>query len=517
MSAAPPPRADRRLVVLGLLALGLAFVFTALAGLPPRRVGDGSEYYALYLSWEHSLRPWMTQAAYVAYDELFSRHEIMDLVSRDALAAAFPALRVGDTADFNHFWLYSLLARMVGATLAAVGLHVSAHGAFIALHGLMLFMTMALAHRHYGLRGLCVVAFMTFASPMIWFTNKVHTEFFTYCLTLSSVILVLAGRRVAAAVLLGLAATQNPSFAIVAAALVADRLRNFRQLPSAAEAAGIVLAGLLSVMHPLYYLWRVHVVTPQLLAGGASLGHNLSTFYIWFLDPDVGLLPNWPLGALGIVLGMWALARLPEKRDPSRYNGSWWWFVAVYLASCLYAHSSTINLNSGATPGLARYALWYMVLPFPLYLEALDWLRSNWKRTGAGVVLLLLLLPHNWRVCKPQLPESYAKPSKLSRIIQTKMPWLYDPPGEIFRERYSGLGEAAEAKASQGIVGPDCRKLLLQPNEHHGPAIAPQACGFDQQLLDAHVRARLQQRSDERYERIDDELYLKLKGQASHP
>lgn len=513
-----PASAPLRHAQLALIALALIAAFVWLAGFAPRRVGDGSEYYGLYLAWEHSLRPWMTEAAYSAYSALYSRHEIIDLVTRDYLASAFPALRVGDTADFNHFWLYSMLARAMGWSLETVGLPVRIHTAFVALHGLMLFATIALAHRYYGLRGVAVIAFMTCASPMLWFANKVHTEFFTYCLTLSAVICVLVGRRVSAAVLLGLCATQNPSFAIVAAALVADRLRDFRQRPSAAELAGIAAAGLLSVMHPLYYLYRVHVVTPQLLAGGAALGTNLWISHIWFIDPDVGLLPHWPLGTMAIVLGIWASARRPRGEEGlPRYGLSWWLFCAVYLASCLYAHASTINLNSGATPGPARYAIWYMALAFPLVLEAAGWLRVNYRRMAIAGVIILAVQPYNWRVNKPQRPESFSGPTGLSSLIQTHLPGLYDPPGEIFVERYSGFGEAAEGKLLQGVLGPDCRKLLVIPNANRGGGAAPQACGIDPQLLDAYVRERALQQPAEHYERIDDETYARLTAKHREP
>jgi hypothetical protein len=82
------------------------------------------------------------------------------------------------------------------------------------------------------------------------------------------------------------------------------------------------------------------------LAGGASLGSNLSTFYIWILDPDLGLLPNWPIGVLFILtaalLTKWGRDSTGEGGDKPFYL-----FLTAFFVINFYAHSSTLNLNSG--------------------------------------------------------------------------------------------------------------------------------------------------------------------------
>ncbi|WP_217619259.1 hypothetical protein, partial [Achromobacter sp. GbtcB20] len=169
---------------------------------------------------------------------------------------------------------------------------------------------------------------------------------------------VMVERYLAAALFIALASTQNPSFALVACIplfyrVVLQRERRY-SLFEVAMAVAVVVAVL---AHPVYYFARYGVVTPQLLAGGAALGGNIWTFYVWIVDPDLGLLPNWPLGLLVLLAALVAYLRKPVS-----LAGPGTWRVTAFVLACcainFFAHSSTTNLNSGATPGLARYALW---------------------------------------------------------------------------------------------------------------------------------------------------------------
>jgi len=191
-------------------------LFVILGKVPGVRVGDGSEYYGLFHAFQATHRPWMSPAAFDSYDVLVHSNTILGMVPRQALTDAFPLLRVGATADFNHFWFYSLLAVAFAKAVGLFGIALTIHQAFVGVHMALLGMTLAIGYRHYHWKGVLAVALMLLASPMFWFINKVHTEFFTVCLVLSGMILMRAHRYLAAALCMALASTQNPSFALIA-------------------------------------------------------------------------------------------------------------------------------------------------------------------------------------------------------------------------------------------------------------------------------------------------------------
>lgn len=463
----------------GLLLL--AVVANAL--LPVARVGDGMEYYALFFAWDGTARPWMTNASFDLYQRLHASGTIIGTLDRSYLEAAFPALKVGQTADFNHFWFYSLMAAIVQAPLARLGIQLGAHGSFLLLHGVLFFGLLGIAALCDGRRGFVAIVILTVGSPIIWYFNKVHTEFFTYCLTLAGVVLAMRNQLLFGALLMAFAATQNPGLSFVPVVMVA--LRGFFEWSrpySRWEVAAAVLTVLVLALHPAYYFVRYEVVTPQLLAGGAAPGAGLGVGYIWLLDPDVGLFPNWPLGLFLALLGAlcWRSFVATEPQLQPEKSLQFWVSIGVFFVAAMYSHASTENLNSGATPGLARYALWYIPLVYPLILAvvaAVDRMPTRqWATATVGLTIVVVatgttILSVRW--------ESYTSPSLASRLVQTYIPWLYTPPAEIFGERYSGYGETPNVASA--IVGPDCSKTLLLP----GPAdkrviVISRRCGFEE-------------------------------------
>lgn len=484
-----------------LIALASALVFWLMSRLPAQRVGDGSEYYAMFYAWSAAWRPWTTAASHAAYDALLHSGTVGGLVTRDWFDTYFGALHIGATTDFNHFWFYSLLAVLCQKLLLLVGVHLAPHASFMLLHALLVAATFGLAWRHYRWHGLAVIAMLIFGSPVVWYLNKVHTEVFTVCLLLLAMMQMHRARYASASLLLALVSTQNPSFALIAGIPWAYRvLLQWRQRYSGAELLMLAGAAVAVLVHPAYYYWRYGVPTPQLLAGGADLGGNLSTFYIWIIDPDLGLLPNWPLGTVALLLAavLWlrrraaadtaAGAAATVTEVPASGQRAWLQhlFVLLYLMINFYAQSSTTNLNSGATPGLARYALWYLPLALPLLL----WLvaRGPWRSPRGYAVGLLLLLLTVVSVVRydPRRPEQYGGPSRLSYQLQYRLPGLYNPPPEVFMERYSGVGEA---RTFDLVVGPDCRKILLLGWVPTPGAIAPKKCLYDLEQLSAYRRA----------------------------
>lgn len=471
-----------------LIGAALLLLFVVLGHMRPVRVGDGSEYYGLFYAFEAGHRPWMAPQAYAAYERLFASGSVLGLVPREFLANAFTALRVGETSDFNHFWFYSLLAFGCNKLAALFGIALSVHRSFVALHLVCMSATCAIAYRLFSWKGVLAVALMLLASPMLWFMDKAHTEFMTVCLATSAVMLVMGQRYLAAALCLALASTQNPSFALIACIPLFYRAVLERQRAYAwTEVAMAVLVVLAVLMHPVYYFCRYGVATPQLLAGGAALGANLSTFYVWIIDPDVGLLPNWPLGVAVLVLALLSLWPRSGAAPVRAIDRRWLAFALGYLLINFYAHSSTTNLNSGATPGLARYALWYLPLAFPLFLRVFTLFPTRSRAWYAALPLLLLLCAASLWTNDPRRFEQYTRPSWPSLFVQTHLPFLYNPPAEIFAERYAGIGEEVHQRAVRAVIGPDCRKMLVWPGPQRHGAIGAPDCMFDPARLGAYV------------------------------
>ncbi|MET0320338.1 MAG: hypothetical protein ABW069_06420, partial [Duganella sp.] len=184
----------------------------------------------------------------------------------------------------------------------------------------------------------------------------------------------------------------------------------------------------------------------------------------------------------------------------------------LYLAINLYAQSSTTNLNSGGTPGVARYALWYL----PLWLPLLLWLaaRVPWRRPpGMALGALCLLLTGVAIVCyDPRQPESYLRPSALSLALQTRLPGWYDPPPQVFSQRY-GAGDTGSVQGVGLVVGPDCRKALLLDTVSMTRAAAPGKCLYDLARLNAYRRALGRQAT--RYVELGEALTASLRLQAA--
>jgi hypothetical protein len=146
------------------------------------RVGDGSEYYALFYAWSETFRPWMSDSAYAAYEKFLQIGSVNHGVSAERLKAAFPAL----DSDFNHFWFYSLLSYLASVPFKAIGVDLNAHSSFMLLHYLLLVTLFSVLYHLYKWQGVAAAFILVLTSPLIWYLNKVHTEFFTVILILLS-------------------------------------------------------------------------------------------------------------------------------------------------------------------------------------------------------------------------------------------------------------------------------------------------------------------------------------------
>jgi hypothetical protein len=431
--------------------------------LPSMRVGDGSEYYAMFLAWTQAFRPWMLDFVWQAYERFAAHSGVAGVVSADRLANAFPALKIGDTHDFNHFWFYSFLAAIVGFVPQKLGL-ADPTISFGALHGLLLAVPAVMAYRSYGWVGVVAVLLLVLSSPLIWYINKVHTEFFTVTMVAASVLAIMRRDVPLSALFLAIASTQNLPIAGVAfvmcAVFVVSRIWIKTPREDVARIMLILTAtAIFAALHPIYYYMRFHVLTPQLLAGGAEIGIGLRYAFIWLIDPDIGLLPNWPTGVVALIGGLLIVAKRPGLWDGSRML--FFAYSLLFIAVCLFAQSSTTNINSGATPGPARYGLWYIPLALPFIITCIRWASEQRVRLVMVVGLTTIACAVSSFTFAPWRHEAYNKPTLQSTLVQTYLPALYEPPPEIWLERYSGHGERRPTMPYAAVVGPDCNRVLV--------------------------------------------------------
>lgn len=470
-----------------------ANLFAVLLAQPAWRFGDGSEYYALYLAILEHGRPFMTEDAWSDYSALAGNGTILYMADTNALRASFPSLADAQTADFNHFWFYPALAAAIAAPLKLIGLSVAPHKAFLALHALLFGATLTLAGRLDGKRGATTVAMLFLASPVLWFATRAHTEFFTVALILQTFILLRHGKLFYAAIPIAFASTQNISLAATAWALITFALFDSRMACGRRirvreiVAAGIALVS--TLLHPLYYLHRHGVITPQLKVGGAKVGGNLEYLLSVLIEPDIGLFPNWCFGVFIFVVCIALAARYRPKLGFA-YPA----IVAIFLITNLFAQASTTNLNSGSID-LSRYALWYI----PLFYAPLFWLISEtigkpirWPVTFLLTTAATPLIAWNLTWYWPSRPDRYTQPTIYSWILQAKLPDAYDPPAEVFTERNTGTDAVAPPEAA--VAGPACRKLYVPAGVIGASSIrviSRHHCVFDEHRLAALVAAHL--------------------------
>jgi hypothetical protein len=369
-----------------------------------------------------------------------------------------PALRASDgRQDFPHFWLYPLTTVPALWITEALSLHPNT--AFTATNLLLAVLAFAML----VWRGLTPVALMVLAGPLLWWIDKAHADVFTVSLLTIGFVL-LHGSPGWALVALGAAAAQNPPLApvfILAAASVAVGLytRRARADDFAARQAWIGLASgsALAMIPFLYYLWRLGILTP--LAGWTrphlpTVG-EMGTF-LW--DPNIGLMLNHPVFVVSMGIALMAAVR-------TRRLGTWNTWLPLACALLLLAgFSQSVNINHGATPGMNRWTLWLVALGAPLLAEASTSLRgSRWMGIAAMASLV-------WSIYwfQPSRPENYKTATPTAQWIWSRVPWLNNPPVEIFAERVSHA-----EPPTVPVALPDCRKVLIVEGRWPAPCLPP--------------------------------------------
>lgn len=412
--------ARSRLVALAYLTLLVALVATS----APRLVGDARDYV---------------------------------LMATDFASGRFPRPHSTD-----HFWLYPALASP--GVWAADATGTNPLYAFAVVNVALLGASAWIVSRRLPWS----IVVLLFAGPILWWTDKPHTEPFTFAL-MAAACTFLATAPWWSMAALSVASTQNPPFALLAGivalgtwwndpAVLGDR--RFRR--------GVMGALAVAALHPLYYWLRLGSLTALDRAATPHIP-GLNEYLAPLVDPNIGLLPAFPglvvAGCLAVAAWVW------QRRALSRLDA-----IVVAAALVLLASVSQAgNVNHGGTPGLSRYALWLIPLAIPL-LEACAPIAA--ARRGLGIVAVASAALCVW-VYHPSRPDGSTTPTRLAMWLWTTHPAIDNPLPEVFIERLSGREDMWLPQSTPG-----CEKILLTGR---GPSIGvwPVWCALGSPVPDA--------------------------------
>jgi len=435
------PLETTRALRLRFVVVYLVLLVTLAASSTQRRVGDGHEYLAMALNLSRMHPPAISDVEMRDIERTFtslgSGFEGISLVN--------PDLRGRDgRQDLIHFWLYPLLA--APWIWVARGLAFPVNAAFTFVNILFLVGALWIVSNHVRRD----VALLLFVGPIIWWVDKGHTEAFTFALLASGVALVTAAPWWSL-VALGAAAAQNPAIAAtlpmagLAAIAVRPAVWRDRRLWLGA-CGGVALAAL----HPLYYWSRLGRLS---LLGGLAIG-EVPSFAVWsapLIDPNVGILINFPWLTLALVIAIVALAwRSPHVlRTPAVL------LSIAALAVFLVSFSQIPNVNHGGTSGISRYGLWCIPLTLPVFALC-DGVERRPRLEWLGAIALVSCL---WcvRFFHPQSQADYLLPTRFAQTLWTRFPSIDNPLPEIFGERVIGRGDVSWLP----VATSHCEKVLL--------------------------------------------------------
>ena len=418
----------------------MAWLGVALWQANPVRVGDGHEHVAVAISLARGHGPSLApdqipslEAELRALGPSFARATLRspDLVGRDG------------RQDVPHFWLYPLLATPFVKVALLAG--VSPLWGFVALHVVLM----------GALIGLIVTGpaptwtALLVLSPLVWWLDKPSTDLMLVS-CLAGAMLLWTTRPGVALVLLGVGASQNPGLILVVALFAAwGSIERPARLLCRRWRTGLLVAALLTILPPAYYLWRLGIPSP-LAASTATRWPGMVDALFPLTDVTMGLIVRYPPYVLAVIVaaGWLAWRELSRLRDP---------FVAtsgLAAVALLWAVGQPVSQNHGGSPDLSRYALWLMPLALPLLQQA----GTSASAVVAPLGLGLAALSAVWTLVAfpPSRPEGHLEPTPLARWLWTRHPMWSDPRPEVFAERFSHV----EPPVGQAAT-PDCQKVLL--------------------------------------------------------
>jgi hypothetical protein len=427
------------------------------------RIGDGWEYVVMACNWARNFTPWVTR------DGLLACAQETDWPAAQAVASFIRHPVVG--YDPFHFWLLRLLAapfawvcRMAGA---------SPFYAFPMLHlGIVCGVAWRLIRALGQARAACVLLILA-CSPLVFWSNKSHSEFFIISGVLLAFAVLYRGATLEAAFWLGLVANQQLTVApfawgLVAAWFASDR-RRFIDRRAWMRALPAIAAPLLC---PAYTELRYHM--PSLINKAGTNDYTAVSVHralALFIDPDIGLFAIWPLGlALAAVAAVCAIVLRKRLRDMAGLAI----FTACWLTLLPLLMTIQTNWNSGGSVYISRYAL-YHIPPVAIWFTVLAFRLASRLRPGphgraavAAVAVLVCaaaIVPYRYNLVTfhPRQGEYTGQRTRLAEWLYARWPRLYDPTPEAFIERTLNSEQPTQfyGAGTWAVGNMTCSKLLL--------------------------------------------------------
>ena len=144
-----------------------------------------------------------------------------------------------------------------------------------------------------------------------------------------------------------------------------------------------------------------------------------------------------------------------------------------------------------------------MGLFFPLVLFVIQIVSkstSHLKKYSVIAIVMILGISSLYSNT-PSREEQFTHPSITSLFIQSHLPDIYNPPIPIFVGRYSGIGEALSVS---GVVGPDCKKMVVLEDSNRTTPISPARCLYSQAALENLVNRERETLKKDAYVRISN-------------
>lgn len=429
-----------RVTFVALCAWILVFVLQA----SPTRVGGSDEHVALALNLARGAGPAFSAGDFSAVDTVLAGFgerpvspglSMPDLVGRDG------------QQEMPHFWLYA--AASVPLVWLAQVLEVNPLWAFVALNVLLL-TGLALA---ISVTGGATWTALLVLGPIVWWADKPSADVLIFT-SVAAGLLLWGAHASVALVLLAVAASQNPGFLLVVALFaVWGSIERPARLLCPRWRTGLVVAAMLTLAAPAYYLWRLGIPSP-LTAYAPTRFPGLLELFFPFTDVNMGLVARFPPFVLAVLTALYLLARheLVRLREPFVAT------TALAALALLYVVSQPLDQNHDGSPDLSRYALWLMPLAVPVLLQAATSARQTTRRLGVVFGLAGAL----WTLAafRPARAEQHLYPTALAGWLWTRHPMWNNPRAESFAERLSHQRPAVIPTATTG-----CEKVLLIEGE----------------------------------------------------
>lgn len=472
--------APRRISLPAFLAM-LAVLMLALL---PLRVnqpisGDGLEYALMTMALSERGSATITPADIATARQVMAAQfggmlDPLDAAIRqhETLPAGFYAGRTG--AQAIHFFGYSALAVPPYKMLRAAGL--SPLRCFLVLNLAFLWLLGWSAYESLGgaLAALtATVLFLLCGGILYW--DWSGPDFITAAALLTALLWFASGRLLAAGLMLGIAAMQNPGLALLIPGIpmllwcLHGGSANWRK--TALPLAGaLVLAAALAVMPPLYNLYQFGV--PSIIAklSTASELASAARLFSLYFDINQGMIVALP--ALGPVLLGAAFIGHPEGRGRYRL------ILLVCIAGSIVPVLPALvvhNWNAGCN-GVMRYAFWAAM---PL-LFAFLWRLARYGTPRWPLLAVIAVLQAGAMIAATR--TSYTDFTPQARAVLAAAPQLYNPEPEIFHERVTHQ-ESYPGPERVFRYAPHGSAIKTMYHDHH-PDIDAELCPRGQRLAD---------------------------------